>query len=209
MPIDKGSRDLLECGIVMYLRIFLIISVLFCPTVIRADIYRHVDQDGVVHFTNTPGTTTAALYLREAPPPRPGRASSGKVEAWMMDYAERYSRAHNLSPALIKAIIKAESNGERFAVSPKGAQGMMQLMPFTAKRLNVSDPFDPIENIEGGVKYIKELLGTFGGNLVHAVAAYNAGPAAVKKYGGIPPYAETRLYVQRVMIYYRQYRSGE
>ncbi|HJX73445.1 MAG TPA: lytic transglycosylase domain-containing protein [Candidatus Deferrimicrobiaceae bacterium] len=193
----------------MYLRIFLIISVLFCPTVIRADIYRHVDQDGVVHFTNTPGTTTAALYLREAPPPRPARASSGKVEAWMMDYAERYSRAHNLSPALIKAIIKAESNGERFAVSPKGAQGMMQLMPFTAKRLNVSDPFDPIENIEGGVKYIKELLGTFGGNLVHAVAAYNAGPAAVKKYGGIPPYAETRLYVQRVMIYYRQYRSGE
>ena len=209
MPIDKGSRDLLECGIVMVLRIFLIISVLFCPTVIRADIYRHVDQDGVVHFTNTPGTTTAALYLREAPPPRPARASSGKVEAWMMDYAERYSRAHNLSPALIKAIIKAESNGERFAVSPKGAQGMMQLMPFTAKRLNVSDPFDPIENIEGGVKYIKELLGTFGGNLVHAVAAYNAGPAAVKKYGGIPPYAETRLYVQRVMIYYRQYRSGE
>ena len=127
----------------------------------------------------------------------------------MMDYAERYSRAHDLSPALIKAIIRAESNGERFAVSSKGAQGMMQLMPFTSKRLNVSDPFDPIENIEGGVRYIKELLGTFGGNLVHAVAAYNAGPAAVKKYGGIPPYAETRLYVQRVMNYYRQYRSGE
>jgi soluble lytic murein transglycosylase-like protein len=127
----------------------------------------------------------------------------------MMEYAERYSRAHNLSPALIKAIIRAESNGERFAVSPKGAKGMMQLMPFTSKRLNVSDPFDPIENIEGGVKYIKELLGTFGGNLVNAVAAYNAGPAAVKKYGGIPPYAETRLYVQRVMNYYRQYRSGE
>jgi len=83
----------------------------------------------------------------------------------MMDYAERCSRAHNLSPELVKAIIKAESNGERFAVSPKGAQGMMQLMPFTAKQLNVSDPFDPIENIEGGVKYIKELLGTFGGNL--------------------------------------------
>ena len=192
-----------------YLRIFLIISVLFCPTVIRADIYRSVDQDGVVHFTNTPGKTTAALYLREAPPPRPARTSSGKEEAWMMDYAERCSRAHNLSPELVKAIIKAESNGERFAVSPKGAQGMMQLMPFTAKQLNVSDPFDPIENIEGGVKYIKELLGTFGGNLTHAVAAYNAGPAAVKKYGGIPPYAETRLYVQRVMNHYRRYCTGE
>jgi soluble lytic murein transglycosylase-like protein len=168
-----------------------------------------VDEDGVVHFTNTPGKATAALYLREASPPSPSRASSWKGETWMMDYAERYSRAHNLSPALIKAIIRAESNGERFAVSPKGAKGMMQLMPFTSRRLNVSDPFDPIENIEGGVKYIKELLGTFGGNLVHAVAAYNAGPAAVKKYGGIPPYAETRLYVQRVMTYYRQYRSGE
>jgi len=128
---------------------------------------------------------------------------------WMMEYADRYSRANNLSPALVKAIIKAESNGERFAVSPKGAQGMMQLMPFTARRMNVSDPFDPIENIEGGVKYIKELLGTFGGNLVHAVAAYNAGPDAVKKYGGIPPYKETRLYVKRVMNYYRQYQSDE
>src|SRR3989304_7157644 len=105
-----------------------------------------------------------------------------------MDYADRSSRAHNLSPELVKAIIKAESNGERFAVSPKGAQGMMQLMPFTAKQLNVSDPFDPVGNIEGGVKYIKELLGTFGGHLVHAVAAYNAGPAAVKKDGGIPPF---------------------
>ena len=126
-----------------------------------------------------------------------------------MEYADRYSRAHNLSPALVKAIIKAESNGKRLAVSPKGAQGMMQLMPFTARQMNVSDPFDPVENIEGGVKYLKELLGTFGGNLLHAVAAYNAGPEAVKKYGGIPPYEETRLYVKRVMTYYRQYRSVE
>jgi soluble lytic murein transglycosylase len=192
-----------------YLRIFLIISAIFCPTVIRADIYQYVDQDGVLHFTNTPGNAKAGLYLREPPRPRPAVASPGKEEVWMMDYAERFSRANNLSPALVKAIIKAESNGERFAVSRKGAQGMMQLMPFTAKRLNVSDPFDPIENIEGGVKYIKELLGTFGGNLDHAVAAYNAGPAAVKKYGGIPPFAETRLYVQRVMNYYRHYRSVE
>ena len=128
---------------------------------------------------------------------------------WMANYIERFSRANDLSPALVKAIIKAESDGERFAVSPKGAQGMMQLMPFTARRMNISDPFDPIQNIEGGVRYIKELLGTFGGNLVHAVAAYNAGPDAVKKYGGVPPYEETRLYVKKVMNYYRQYQSGE
>jgi soluble lytic murein transglycosylase len=188
-----------------YLRIFLIISVVLCPTIIRADIYRYVDPDGIVHFTNTPGDSKGDLYLREAPKGPP----PGKGNEWMMEYAERYSRANNLSPALVKAIIKAESNGQRYAVSPKGAQGMMQLMPFTARRMNVSDPFDPIENIEGGVKYIKELLGTFGGNLVHAVAAYNAGPEAVKKYGGIPPYKETRTYVKRVMNYYRQYLSRE
>ncbi|MGB3096843.1 MAG: lytic transglycosylase domain-containing protein [Candidatus Deferrimicrobiaceae bacterium] len=192
-----------------YLRIFLIIPFLLCPTVISADIYRHVDKDGVVHFTNTPDGFEGELYLREAPKRPPRRKSSGMDNRWMMEYAERYSRANNLSPALIKAIIRAESDGERFAESPKGAQGVMQLMPFTARRMNVSDPFDPIENIEGGVKYLKELLGTFGGNLVHAVAAYNAGPNAVKKYGGIPPYKETRLYVKRVMNYYRQYQSSE
>ena len=192
-----------------YLRLFLIIPFLLCPTVISADIYRHVDEDGVVHFTNTPDGFEGELYLREAPKRPPGKRSSGMDNRWMMDYAERYSRANNLSPALVKAIIKAESSGKRLAVSPKGAQGMMQLMPFTARRMNVADPFDPIENIEGGVKYIKELLGTFGGNLVHAVAAYNAGPDAVKKYGGVPPYKETRIYVKRVMNYYRQYQSGE
>jgi len=176
---------------------------------IWGDIYRYVDRDGVVHFTNTPGDRKADLYLREAPKAPPTRGSTGKDKAWMMAYAEQCSRANDLDPALIKAIIKAESNGERLAVSPKGAQGMMQLMPFTQKRLNVTDPFDPIENIEGGVRYIKELLGMFGGNLENAVAAYNAGPAAVKKYGGIPPYDETRLYVKRVMNYYQRYQSHE
>ncbi len=192
-----------------HFRIFLITCAILCPTVVWGDIYRHVDKDGVVHFTNTPSDSTGELYLREAPKAARRASSSGMENAWMLEYAERYSRAHNLSPALIKAIIRAESDGERFAVSPKGAQGMMQLMPFTAKRMNVSDPFDPVENIEGGVKYLKELLGTFGGNLVHAVAAYNAGPEAVKKYGGVPPYNETRVYVKRVMSYYRQYLSRE
>ena len=209
IPIDKGNASLLKCGNMKYLRIFLIISVFLCPMDIWGDIYRYVDRDGVVHFTNTPGDRKADLYLREAPKAPPARGSTGRDKAWMMAYAEQCSRANNLDPALIKAIIKAESNGERLAVSPKGAKGMMQLMPFTQKRLNVTDPFDPIENIEGGVRYIKELLGTFGGNLENALAAYNAGPAAVKKYGGIPPYDETRLYVKRVMNYYQRYQSHE
>jgi len=193
----------------VYLRIFLIISCLVCPSILLADIYRYVDKDGVVHFTNTQCDAECELYLREAPPETPRAGRGGVSQAWMEEYVERFSRAHKLSPALVKAIIKAESNGERFAVSPKGAQGMMQLMPFTSKRMKVSDPFDPVENIEGGVKYIKELMGTFRGNLVHTVAAYNAGPEAVRKYGGVPPYKETRQYVKRVLDFYRQYSVDE
>ncbi len=193
----------------MYLRLFLIIPFLLCPTVISADIYRYVDEDGVVHFTNTPDGSKGELYLREAPKRPPRRSASEMDQPWVAEYVERSSRANNLSPALVKAIIKAESDGKRFAVSPKGAQGMMQLMPLTQRRMKVSDPFDPLENIEGGIKYFKELIGTFAGNVEHALAAYNAGPDAVRKYNGVPPYPETRLYVKRVMNYYRQYQSGE
>ncbi len=190
-------------------RIFLIISLAVCPTVLWADIYRFVDGDGVVHYTNTQFDGNYELYLREGVKPPPQAENERESGGWMMDYAARYSRAHNLSPALVKAIIRAESNGNRFAVSRKGAKGMMQLMPFTSKRLKVNDPFDPVENIEGGVKYIKELMGTFGGNVVHAVAAYNAGPAAVQKFGGIPPYPETRTYVKRVLSLYEKYSAQE
>ena len=192
----------------IYFRIFLIISLAVCPTVLWADIYRFVDEEGVVHFSNAQYDQRYELYLREGAKELPA-VQYPVASGWMMEYAERYSRAHNLSPALVKAIIRAESNGDRYAVSRKGAEGMMQLMPFTSKRLKVSDPFDPVQNIEGGVKYIKELLDDFRGNIVHAVAAYNAGPAAVRKYGGIPPYQETRAYVKRVMDYYQKHASKE
>lgn len=192
----------------IYFRIFLIISLTVCPTVLWADIYRFVDDEGVVHFSNAQYDERYELYLREGAKELPAVLEPAAT-GWMMEYAERYARAHNLSPALVKAIIRAESNGDRFAVSRKGAKGMMQLMPFTSKRLKVSDPFDPIQNIEGGVKYIKELLEDFRGNIAHAVAAYNAGPAAVRKYGGIPPYQETRVYVKRVMDYYQKNASKE
>lgn len=190
-------------------RIF-ILSFLLWPVVAGADIYRYEDRDGGVHYSNTQPDEKFTLYLREGPktaPRAPGSALPGA--SWMTGYVDRFSRANDLPPALVHAIIKAESNGQRKAVSPKGAKGVMQLMPFTSKRLRVADPFDPIENIEGGIKYIKELLVTFEGNLTNTVAAYNAGPAAVRKYGGIPPYQETRLYVRRVMDLYRQYSAVE
>jgi len=187
-----------------------ILSFLLWPVVSGADIFRFVDGDGVIHYSNTQPDEKFTLYLREgpkAPPREPTTTLPGG--SWMNGYVDRVSRANDLPPALVHAIIKAESNGQRKAVSRKGAEGVMQLMPFTSKRMRVADPFDPIENIEGGIKYIKELLVTFEGNLTNAVAAYNAGPAAVRKYGGVPPYQETRLYVRRVMDLYRQYSAAE
>ena len=190
-------------------RVF-ILSFLLWPVVSGADIYRYVDRDGVIHYSNTQPDEKFTLYLREGPKAGPrAPASSLPTASWMTGYVDRVSRANDLPPALVHAIIKAESNGQRKAVSPKGAKGVMQLMPFTSKRMRVVDPFDPIENIEGGIRYIKELLVSFEGNLVNTVAAYNAGPAAVRKYGGVPPYQETRLYVRRVMDLYRQYSAAE
>jgi soluble lytic murein transglycosylase-like protein len=193
-----------------YLRTFFILSVILWPMSAGADIYRFEDDEGVVHFSNVQPDERFELYLREGAKAAPLRKPAGYPEEdWMSNYVDRYCRSNNLSPALVHAIIKAESNGQRKAVSRKGAKGVMQLMPFTSKRLNVTDPFDPIENIEGGIKYIKELLAVFEGDITNAVAAYNAGPAAVKKYGGIPPYQETRLYVRRVLDLYRQYSARE
>lgn len=190
-------------------RIF-ILSFLLWPVVSGADIYRYVDGDGVIHYSNTQPDQKFTLYLREGQKTASrAKASSLPDASWMTGYVDRVSRANDLPPALVHAIIKAESNGQRMAVSPKGAKGVMQLMPFTSKRMRVADPFDPIENIEGGIRYIKELLVSFEGNLVNTVAAYNAGPAAVRKYGGVPPYQETRLYVRRVMDLYRQYSAAE
>ncbi|RJP18875.1 MAG: DUF4124 domain-containing protein [Deltaproteobacteria bacterium] len=191
-------------------RTFFILSLLLWPMSAGADIYRYVDADGVIHYSNTQPDEKFTLYLREGPKAvRRSPSSSLPTASWMTGYVDRVSRANDLPPALVHAIIKAESNGQRKAVSPKGAKGVMQLMPFTSKRMRVIDPFDPIENIEGGIRYIKELLVSFEGDLTNTVAAYNAGPAAVRKYGGVPPYQETRLYVRRVMDLYRQYSAAE
>ena len=106
---------------------------------------------------------------------------------------------------MIRAIIHAESAYQADAQSPKGAQGLMQLMPATQAELNVSDPFNPQENIQGGALYLSQLLAQFNGDFELAAAAYNAGPNAVNKYGGVPPYDETQEYVRRIKILYRRY----
>ena len=117
------------------------------------------------------------------------------------------SATFNVDPNLVKAIIANESGFNAHATSSVGAQGLMQLMPGTASGLGVSNSYDPAQNVWGGTKYIKGLLDRFGGDMRKAVAAYNAGPGAVEKYGGVPPYAETQNYVQNVLASYEKYKS--
>lgn len=119
---------------------------------------------------------------------------------------KRIAMKYEVDPALVRAVIHAESAFNVKALSNKGAQGLMQLMPGTAKDLGVRNAFDANQNIEGGVKYLAGLLKQFDGDIKLAVAAYNAGPNAVKKYNGIPPYAETKVYVERVGILHQRYR---
>jgi soluble lytic murein transglycosylase-like protein len=113
------------------------------------------------------------------------------------------ARRHGLDPALVKAVVAVESGFQPQAVSPKGAQGLMQLMPATARDLGVMDPFDPAANLDGGSRYLSTLVARYDGDLSKALAAYNAGMGAVARHGGVPPYAETRKYVNRVLSRYQ------
>jgi soluble lytic murein transglycosylase-like protein len=115
---------------------------------------------------------------------------------------------HGVDPALLKGLIEQESGFDPNAGSPAGARGLCQLMPGTAAGLGVSDPTDPAQAIEGGAKYLRQQLDAFGGDVTKALAAYNAGPGAVQRHGGVPPYAETQQYVQRVLAFAEQYRGA-
>ncbi len=173
------------------------------------DVYRFVDERGVMHFTNTP---TDARFHRMFPRGGNGSVrsfrSSTQMEPSMLDpLVLRAAEQYGVEAALIKAIIKAESDFDPYAVSPAGAQGLMQLMPETAERLEVGNPFDPTSNVFGGVRHLRELLDRFDLELPLALAAYNAGTLRVETAGGIPAIEETRRYVHKVLTFYQLYRS--
>lgn len=155
------------------------------------------EVEGRLAVTRQPLAAGAAL-------PGATAAAPSNFDALISQAAQRYQ----LDPALVKAVVQAESNFNSQAVSGAGAQGLMQLMPGTAAGLGVNNPLDPAQNLDGGARLLRQLLNRYDQNVSLALAAYNAGPGAVDKYGGIPPYAETQTYVPRILGYYRAYQTG-
>lgn len=171
-----------------------------------ADLYMRTYKDGHKEFTNRPSGPGWVFYARETGyVPTIRFDKQGKPKS-LDEIVEEIADKFTINANLVKAIIVAESNCNPDAISKKGAQGLMQLMPQTARQLKVARPFDPRENIVGGVKYIKGLLAAYG-DLRLALAAYNAGPAAVQKYAGIPPYRETIRYVKKVIHHYKKFSA--
>ncbi len=168
------------------------------------DIYRYVDENGVVCYTDAPaGRKTERVIKDNKTSKKQSKAeenvSSSAVNMDYSGYVKQAAAKYEIEPELIDAVIKTESNGNHRAVSSKGAMGLMQLMPSTAYDMNVVNPFNPEENIEGGTKYLRQLLEKFNGDLTLALAAYNAGPKTVERYRNVPPISETRQYVKKVI----------
>jgi soluble lytic murein transglycosylase-like protein len=184
-----------------------------------ADIYKFTDADGVVHFTNTPnGDKRFRVYIHGNGEGLRAGVAPGVVPVPPSDHdVARYTRygelirqaatLYQIPEQLVRAIIRCESDYDPRAVSVSGARGLMQLMPDTATLMQVRDIDDPRENIFGGVRLLRILANEFNGDLELTIAAYNAGDGAVIRFGGIPPYGQTRDYVVNVTRYYRRYRS--
>jgi soluble lytic murein transglycosylase-like protein len=180
-----------------------------------AEVYKFTDENGIIHLTNVKPVNQENVKTYNFPcyasDPKCQQLDWEHIPLNRQSFNEEITAASevfSVDASLIRAIIHAESAYQPEALSPKGAQGLMQLMPATGKELQVSNVFDPVSNIAGGTKYLSILLQEFDDDIDLAAAAYNAGPGAVHKYGGIPPYKETKEYVRRINILYRRYRSA-
>jgi soluble lytic murein transglycosylase-like protein len=177
----------------------------------RAQIASYVDEHGKLVFVNAepPARHVASTSARRAGTLQRSGVAQLPLPPDRLDRLVREAAERNrLDPALVRAVVGAESGGNPAAVSPKGAQGLMQLIPTTAERFGVDNPFDPAQNVEGGSRYLRSLLDRYNGNLDMSLAAYNAGETAVERSGGVPNYRETRAYVRKVTDTYFQSGSG-
>jgi len=184
---------------------FFAVTILILPSICDQKIRRHAEARSLIDIATEIRTTPKK---RPVLPQEGGRVSAcaGKIEHRFDFLIQKAANRYDVDPALVKAIIKAESGYNPKAISKRGAKGLMQLMPSTAKALGVEDCFNPEHNINGGVKYFKELLGRFNGNIKLSLAAYNAGARKVRLYGGVPPFKATKYYIEKVFEYYSLYK---
>lgn len=164
-----------------------------------ADIYRYRDENGIWHFSNIKSDRRYKLYIRERP------------DVFIEKHSEiirQASERFGIKTSLIKAVIHAESGFDEYATSKKGAQGLMQLMPKTQEDMDVENPYKPVENIFGGTQYLSNLLGRYNNDIRLALAAYNAGPENVDKYNGVPPFPETKNFIEKVLYYRDRYEKA-
>jgi len=191
----KGYAIFTTCAVV-------ILTIAWTPSVLSdAQVYGSVGTTGLVNLTNVPTDEPVAAARYRA------RYHSGVTDRELEQAVSRAAQQHNVQPALLLAVMKAESSFNPTVVSKAGAVGLMQLIPETAIRHGVRNLYDTNENVTGGAKHLRYLLDRFHGNIRLALAAYNAGERKVDRYGQIPPYKETQDYVKRVLVYYRSYKK--
>ena len=196
---------------------FIMLASLWAGSV-HADLYAYTDENGILNITNVPSTDTRYKLLRKESNGRTwnksitslksGARHTYKRSPGLDNIVQQAAQTHKVDAALVHAVIHAESGFNPNAVSPKGASGLMQLMPATARRYGVQNIFDPQQNVGAGVHYLKDLLKMFGNNPRLALAAYNAGENSVIRFGGIPPYPETTQYVSKVLTLHTRYRKS-
>ncbi len=183
------------------------------PASARPKLYQWVDKDGVTHLDDNPPPQGVQARVRPVsrPPAKPGKKAPA-LDWWERsndappDEIDKAAATYNIPAELIRAVIAVESAGDASARSNKGAIGLMQLIPDTAKKMYVEDAVDPRQNIQGGTRYLRTLANQFNGDMMLVLAAYNAGPEAVRKFNGVPPFEETRAYVRKVMQRYNDYK---